>query len=175
MLDALFQELLARANRDAPIQRSAMTQVIQPMEQKSSTPTNPPHTHKQMDLPHSVLLSGALTDMATTHDFLSHPEYSLDEANPFIKRVSTRAMLPVGAAMEGLTYLAGRKLLKDKHPKIFKGGLIAAGLLHGVLASRNALSIDNRQRTNEKLYPGRSYNPNTGYWYPANMAAKDQQ
>lgn len=173
MIDALFQELLARANRDAPIQRSAATQIVQPMEQKPPTPMSPPH--KQMDIPHSVFLSGALSDIATTHDFLTHPEYLLGEGNPFINRLPTRAMLPVGAAMEALTYLAGRKLLKDKHPKIFNGALIAAGLLHGGLATQSALSIDTRQRANEKLHPGRSYNPNTGDWHPANMAVKDQQ
>lgn len=94
---------------------------------------------------HTIFLGGAAADMGSTAYFLAHKGLWIDERNPVMNWAPVAVQMPVGAAVESLAYVVGRKLLKDRHPRLFRVALIAAGVVHGSFAAYNTALIRSSQ------------------------------
>lgn len=105
---------------------------------------------------HLMYLAGLGADAVTTYknaqtEFpVGHRNHGrkFRETNPLINWAGPKWQFPVGAAMEGGAYLVGKKLLKDRHPKLFNTLLGLAGAGHGAAAISNTIALKKQTRDN---------------------------
>src|SRR5687768_11211681 len=121
MADPLFDELIKRA---AVEHSDALVQTPQPKPKSEGS-----------KLAHILYLAGLAGDVGTTA-YGAHKGLT-EEANPLMKVFGNKGAAPLVAGTSLASYFLGRKFLKDKHPKLFKGLLMGMGGAHGAAAVNN--------------------------------------